>query len=317
MRRGGPTALSLAAALVGVGAACGAGAQEPEPRYVRIEGTRVSLPELEGYVKSRESPGLRRLDGAVSILVTEVHRPYAELSEEHTREGLGRYGTLLLSRADVEIAGRPGFIAYAGREEGGQKIALWIAAFGGAEESVLLRARAPAQIAKGISDSLHATLVGARWDPALEVDPLSGLPFKLPGDHALELAGRIGTVLKFTRDGKDTTDSLKDPLLLVQYQRERIPVEERDGFCEKALGDDKRFSETRLRGGSEIAVDGLKGCEALAYAKTEVSEELVVLYQAALFESNRYYSFRGRVGLTFQRRFVPAFAEIVGSFKRR
>jgi hypothetical protein len=290
--------------------------QDAEDEYVAILGTRVSLRRPPGFVRTRGETGLSSVSGDIAIVVWELLQPFDDLQREHTKEELGRYGILLLGREELEIDGHNGFIAYALQRAGGNEIALWIAGFGTEQQSVLLHARAPKGQAKQVSDMFHETLVTARWALELPYDPFSGLPFVLAGKHRLKLARRVSDRITYTRTGS-LDGAPGDPVLVVSHTPTSIPEDRRDELCRGALETATGVSEISIQGSEALKVDGLEGCEVVAFATRDSGDGRLALYQAVLFERKGYYVFHGRVGSGLQYRFLSAFKEVVVSFKRR
>jgi hypothetical protein len=283
--------------------------------YVRITGTRVSLRRPTGMVKSRDSAGLTTPDGKLRITVTEVHRPLADASKSYTEPELGKVGIRLLGREDLHIAERPGFIAYAAQ---GKQTALWLAAFGEGDESVVLAASAPLERAKEVSDLMHATLVSARWERDAELDAFAGLDWELTGTLRLKLAQRVLGDLTFTRDGSlPTDDTWDEPVLTIGKRAGRIEENARADTCREAI---EKTNGVREVSGLEIAEtsrEGLPGCEMAATAIDQTSGKGLILYQVILFDGSGRYWFRGRVGVNKQYRYLPELLEMVKRFKRR
>ncbi len=281
--------------------------------YVHIAGTRVSLKRPPGMVKSREFSGFQSPDGNLRILVTELHQPLAEASRGYTEEELAKAGIKLLGRADVQIAERPGFIAYSAKGN----LANWLAAFGEGDQTVVLAASAPLAQAKEVSDLMHETLVSARWDVASKGDPFDGLDWELAGSLRLKLAQRMLGDLTFTRDGAMPGEAWDEPVLVIGKRAGRIEPNARADACRRAIGS---TSGVRDVGNVEIAEtsrEGLPGCEMAATATDEKSGKGVILYQVMLFDGSGSYWFRGRVGVNKQYRYLPELLDVCKSFRRR
>ncbi len=290
--------------------------QAAEDEYVAILGTRVSLRRPPDFVRTRGDAGLSSVSGDVAIVVSELLQPIDDLQREHTKDELGRYGILLLGREETEIDGHRGFIAYALQRVGGNEIALWIVGFGTEQQSVLLHAQAPKNKAKEVSDMLHETLVTARWDLERAYDPFSGLRFVLAGKHRLKLARRVGDLLTYTKTGS-LDGAPGDPVLVISRTAKSIPEDRRDEMCRNSLENATGVADITIQASEVLKVDGLEGCEVLAFANRDPGDGRLALYQAVLFDREGYYVFHGRVSSGLQYRFLSAFKELVQSFKRR
>jgi hypothetical protein len=301
-------------------------AEEAAPEFVRIDGTRVSLPRPEGFVKGQDFAGLSSLDRRVRIEVTEFSRPFSEAAEAYDKEKLHEKGLMLLKRIDRPVAGHDGLLALmAARVESGE-VAIWLSAFGDEDGNVVVRAIAPKTMAPSIHETMIATVLGPRWDRDAELDEFAGLPFTLPVLPALLFGQRLGTQLVYTKDGVVPLDSPFDPLLSVIYRKQRVPPEKRQEFCRSVIEDSAEFEQVSWRVEPRpIEVEGLSGCEALARARSLRAEGLVEegekvwvsVYQAALFEFDGYYAFTGFVHLRHESPWVRRFARVAHGMKRR
>lgn len=290
---------------------------EAEDDYVAILGTRVSLRRPPGFVRTGNQAGLESVSGDVAIIVSELPQPFETLSSEYTKERLAPERIVLLAREPVEVDGHPGFLVYGVQLLEDQQIALWIVGFGTEQQSVLLQARTAKAQARKLSNMLHETLVTARWELERPYDPFAGLPFILAGKHRLKLAHRVRKRLTYTTDGSLDPDAPKRPVFIIAHAVRAVPEDDRTDLCQKTLEGMNGVSDVVVHANVEITIDGLPGCELLAYGTSERGSERLALYQVVLFEREAYYGFQGRVGVGLQYRFLPAFKEIVTSFKRR
>ncbi len=282
--------------------------------YVHISGTRVALKRPKGMVKSRSFAGLETPDGQLRITVTELHRPLSEASNSYTEAELAKAGIRLLGREDMSIAERPGFIAYAAQ---GDSVALWLAAFGEGDDSVVLTANAPLANAKQVSDLMHETLVSARWERNAVLDPYDGLDWELAGELRLKFAQRVLGDLTFTRDGAMPGDAWDDPVLTIGKRAGRIEESARADTCREAIEKAPGVREVANLEVAEVSREGLNGCEMAATAVEATSGKGVILYQVLLFDGSGRYWFRARVGVNKQYRYLPDLLDAVKSFKRR
>ncbi len=301
------------AALVAQLVAVAGRAAEDEDAYVRIPGTRVSLKRPAGMHLSRTFAGIETRDGTVFVTVTELHRSWAQTSEDFEPEALAQAGIRVLARGDVEIGGQPGFIAYLAE---GPSTAIWLAVFGDDVESVVVRGSAPAARAKQVNDKIHEILVSAKWERERAVDPFQGLGYRLAGKLPLRFAARIGSDLYFTRDGAVRTTSAQ-PELVVGQRAARVPAPKRNAFCKTAFEQVPGVEITAEPQQADVQIDGLAGCEMMAAGQERTTKADLLVYQVILFDADGHYLFRGRTGWAQRLRFTELMTESVRAFKRR
>jgi hypothetical protein len=320
VRRHGLLAAVAALALVSAGAEespaqkeAPKGSKRPVVEYVKIPATRVSLKRPYGMFVARNYAGLATEDGAITVVVTELQRPLEDARKNFSPEIVPAMGLHMFARSEVEIAGFPGFIAYLRQ---GDKLAIWLSAFGDENESVVLRAQAPLAQAQKVTETLHEILVTAKWDREKIVSPFHGLGFELAGKIPLRPAVRLGADLHLTRDGK-IREKPEEVELVVSQRPGRIPKEERDDFCRTQLEESPGIGLTSDAQQADVRIDGLDGCEMMVAGRDLGAKREILVYQLILFDVDTYYRFRGRIGWEQQFRFVNLLLETSRSFKRR
>jgi hypothetical protein len=277
----------------------------------------VSLVKPEGFVISTTFSGLQAIRGRARIVITEIPRPYREVLPAYSDEGLRRQGMTPLERKEIRIGDFPAQLLATSSQHDGHKQRHWIATVGMQTASVVIVATSGEIRAAHLDERMRQTLLTARWDPQLVIDPFEGFDFDLRGEHGLTTALRVGSELTFTKDGVLPIQSAEDPAIVVRQTRERVADEARVAYCVEALQAVDVLEDSKLMGAQPIQVDGLPGCEALASGQEKQGGTPLVVYRAALFGRESTYLFHGRVGLRHQWPWLPRFRDMVGSFKKR
>jgi hypothetical protein len=285
----------------------------PGIEFVRIPGTRVSLKRPHSMYLARNVSGLATRDGQITVVVTELQRPLSTARKYYSPEVVPAMGLVMIALSEVEIAGYPGFVAYLRQAD---RYAIWLAAFGDEQESVVVQGQAPFKQAPKVTETIHEMLVSAQWHREEIVSPFHGLDFELAGKLPLKYAVRVGTDIHLTRSG-DLRKSADEVELVVSQHTGKIAKEKRDDFCKTQLEETPGVGLTSAAQQADVRIDGLDGCEMMVAGRDLAAKRDILVYQLLLFDVDRYYLFRGRVGWEQQFRFVNLLLETARSFKRR
>lgn len=314
MKRSWVTAVVAAAAACAVGLASTLGAAT-RFETARVPGTRITLRHPLGFVPSEYGTMLAFPGTNAWIKVFEV-KLSASKQISGAKKALAKVAKVL-ERKDVQVDSYKGFYSRVRLGKGKRRQVRWTLVFGDEKESVLIVASAPGAIARALNPIYRETLLSARWDRKYPVHPFEGLPFILPGKSILEFATRRGAELTFSREGRVQRSGPDDPVLVVSTVSARVPEEAQAEFCAAAVRYTGVFNDVKVLAKGEIQVDGMTGCELLARGVNRVDQRPGLIYQAVLFESDRYYDFKGIAGIRWRAQYVEEFGRMARRIKRR
>ena len=163
----------------------------PAAEASRIPGTKVSLEPPAGFSLAEQFPGFQRADAGASIVVTEVAAPVAELRAGLTSEGVASRGMTLLTSTPATISGQSATLLQVTQNASGTTFIKWMAILGDDTETIMIVGTFPQALADSMSEPIKRSILAARWNPGLKVDPFDGLPFRVTETASLKFAHRI------------------------------------------------------------------------------------------------------------------------------
>lgn len=282
----------------------------------RVPGTRVSLAPPEGFTPARAFPGFHRPDAGASILVNELPTPIDAIRPSLTAEVLARGGVTLQEAAETEMAEREAVLLNATQEAMGARFEKWMAVFGDAEGSVMVVATFPQAAAEALRDPLRQAVLSARWDPALEVDPLEGLPFAFTAHGELAVSGRTSGMVTLTEGGAQGPVAAQDPFIVIGASIAEGDLSDLEGFARHRVTQTAEIQGLGNVRGEAVTVGGLPAYELTADAVDPDSGTPLRVYQLVVADGGRYYLVQAMVGATRAERFLPQFRRVARSLRR-
>ncbi len=290
----------------------------PKVEHVLVPGTRVRLAPPGGHQPGRGFLGYQWPELGASLIVIEMPGAFAEVSAGFTEKGLAKGGMKLLESHDVKVDGRDARLVLVSQPSQGLIFRKWIAVFGEGGRSVILNGMFPEELDAELSATMKAALLGARWDPTLEVDPFAPLPWTLVRPEGLKFAGNMGTALSFTEDGA----------MVQKDQPGSARFTASPSMGEVDVGDPRTFAEKRARSlprGKELAFESSaaldhaagKGWEIVARLRDEKAELDLLVHQVLLVREGEYFLFVGQCTQAERDRWLPRFRASIASWKAR
>ena len=114
------------------------------PALTRVKGTKVLMETPDGFTQAPSFNGYVLKEKSASIMVTEMPAPVDKLFEGFTKENLAKKRMELVSREDVEVAGRKGILLHVKQPLASLMFEKWITVFGDKEHAILVMAFGPA-----------------------------------------------------------------------------------------------------------------------------------------------------------------------------
>jgi hypothetical protein len=288
-----------------------------DEKLVRIPGTRVRMAVPAGHEHGQGFHGYQWPRTSSSIMVMEMPAPYAEATSGFNAEELARRGMQLIELSTARICGRDGKLLLIAQEAQGIEFKKWIAVCGDADRTLMLHATFPELFERQVSAPLKAALLGARWDPTLELDPLEALDWTLAAPEGLRFALEMGGMLLFTETGEDVQKDGRLALLTAGTSMGQpgaiIPRFTTERRARELPYDAATFaivSSTQFEHASRA------GWEVVARATDDEGVELVVLV-VMLFEGGRYALVHGQAPLAAQDVWLPRLRASARSWKEK
>lgn len=179
-------------------------AQDPAAPQERIlvPGTRVRIAPPPGHAAALGHLGFTWPDSGSSLALTELPTPYAESLKSFTAEILAKRGMTVISESEVKIDGRDAKLVYVSHKQRDIPTRKWLAATGNEKRTLLFTAAFAEPMESKQSEAFKAAILGALWDPSLEIDPFALLAWKIETPKGLRYAANLVTSLLFTEDGE-------------------------------------------------------------------------------------------------------------------
>lgn len=289
----------------------------PKSEHELVPGTRVRLAPPPEHEQGRGFLGYSWPELGASLIVIELPGPYAEVAKGFEKAGLEKGGMKLVEALDTKVCGRDGKLVLVSQASQGMVFKKWIAVCGDDKRSLMLNAVFPEQFEEHLSPLMKTALLGAQWDPTLEVDPFAPLPWTLKAPQGLRFAGNLGTTLSYTEDGE-----------MVQKERPKSATfMVSPSMGEVKVSDPKTFAEARVRSlpfgkslvvesSSAFALEGVTAWEIVAKARKSPDVEIAV-HQVLVVGDGEYLLFVGQCGLESRDTWLPRFRASVSSWKAK
>lgn len=298
-------------------------AEEPKPapaaqaKRELVPGTRVKLVAPAGHEPGRGFLGYSWPENGASLIVMEMPGPYAETVKGMDEKGLARGGMTLIEGVDAKVCGRDGRLLFVSQSSQGIDFKKWLALCGDEKRTLLLVAVFPKELESELSASFKSVLLGAEWDPTLEVDPFAVLPWSTARPEGLRFAGNMGTAYLYTEDGE-----------VVQKAKPasaRVVISPSAG--EARIDDLRVFTEKRARAlpyvgkqleivsSSAFDVGGRRGWELVGKSKHEKEALDLLVHVVILASEDEYVMFGNQSAFETRDTWLPRFRACAKSWK--
>jgi hypothetical protein len=283
-----------------------------------VPGTRVRLAAPPGHVQGAGFHGYSWPETGASLIVIEMPGPYAEVKKGFDKKGLESGGMKLIERKETKICGRAGVLVFAAQDSQGKAYRKWVAVSGDQQRSVLLNAVFPADQEKALSATFEAVLLGAEWDPKLEIDPFEVLPWTVEAPEGLRFAGNVGTAFAFTDDGELVQKGRPgSPRLTISPSIGVASVEDARGFAEKRVRELPGLDKIEIARSEPFEAGSLRGWEIVGKARDPKLKGDVCTHQILLVGAEEYFLFVGQVRAEDGDQWVPRFRASAKSWQRK
>lgn len=280
---------------------------------VRIPGTKCSLPAPAGFIASKTYSGFQHEASGAFIMVNELPAPVQSVTGGFTEASMKQRGMTLLGSETTSVRGLPASIYTVSQESKGTTYIKHLLVFGQGEATTLVTAGYP----KGASvnaDSLKLQIRAIDCNPALSVNLLEAAAFTINTDGTdFKPVKFMSGSLIYSTDGTIPTDK---PVLIVGGSLGKTAINARKEFAEQRILQLPGSETARIRGSSEIRIDGLPGYEVIADGSGKDGNAALV-YEAVLFtDDGRYYLIIGQSN-TLADGLLETFRSLAKTFRRK
>lgn len=276
---------------------------------VKVPGTRCSLIPPEAFVAATEFSGFLNEEIGASILVNEVGLPYQQVQDVFTAEALKQKGIAFVGKQTVDFNMSKAILVKATQKAHGITYIKQVLIFGDDKATVVVSGTYPESF-KSIEGKIIDAMFSTVYNKSETVNLHDAAPFALNVEGTdFKVDRSAGEMQVYSIDAE--ANSPYKRLLAVARLTRNVAGPDRKRYAEETLKKDKTLQFDKVREINEITVDGLKGYEIVADAK---SKEL--LYQVMLFEDEgRYYLILG-IGTNFGSH-LDTYRKLARTFKRK
>lgn len=290
--------------------------QESSDQRKLVPGTRVRLAPPPGHSPGKGFLGYQWEETGASLLILEMPAPYAEVGAGFDAEGMAKKGMTLLEASDARFGVHEGKLVHATQRAQGVEFEKWMAVLGDERRTVMITANFPQVLAEELSAPFKEALLGATWDPKLEIDPFEILPWTITAPKGLKFAANMGTTLIFTENGEvDQKATPASPRLMVSPSIGNAKIVDARKFAESRLRKLPGFGSLELESSTEFSAGGRAGWEIVATAVDEPSGVEIVLHQILLVGDGEYHLFVAQSGREQRETWLPRFRACAASWK--
>ncbi len=308
------TAFLALAAAAGCSSETGppAASEVPLADLTLVEGTHVRMLPPSGALPADGFAGFEHLESATSVRVIEFGAPFREVASGFTDpKALADQGLSIETRESVPNGSFPGELLVGTQESTGlaANLVLWI--FGAPGGTVLVQGT---YVDDARAEDLRTSVLSARWDAQVEVDPTAGLEFELATTEDLKLWQRLGDLLAYTLDGRPDVDSKGDPMFMIG-PGPALPIEDREAFVRERTRQ-LPLRSIEIESLEPIQVDGLDGFQVTVRALDPATGAARAAYQTILFDPPRHWMAIGVCAADRAAVYLPMFERITRGLRR-
>ena len=281
-----------------------------------VPGTRVWLAPPAGHAPGNGYFGYQWADLGASLIVAELRAPSAEMVAGFDAENLAKQGMTLLEATDAKFGQHKGKLIHATQRANGALYEKWLAVFGDEKRTVLITVNLPDALDDELAAQFKAAVLGAVWDPTLQVDPFAVLPWTITQPQGLAFATNIGPTLLFTEDGEPVQkDKPASARLLVGPSAGEAKIADARKFAESRVRKLPGMAGLELESSVEFSAGGRTGWEIVARATDRDSGQELLLHQVLLVGQSDYVLFVGQCAREQRDTWLPRFQACAASWK--
>jgi len=263
--------------------------------------------------------GFQQESSQSSIMVLSLPAPTAEMLKAFgDREALAQKGMTLISQETVNISGQPGQLVQLQQDAHGLTFSKWILIFGEENQTKIINASFPQELAPDLSAPIKASLLSAQVDDSLvAASPEEASDFSITPIDGMALALEISGTLLYSQDGELNSEDPAAPLFIVSPSFSDVLALDPGQFARDRLQQTEQVEAIKILSEAPITIDDLKGYEITATAQDLKTGTPLLIHQTILFAEDRYYIMQGLVGEQSGGPYLADFKTMAESFQRQ
>lgn len=291
-------------------------AGELTPQHERVAGTRVSIVPPRGFEVASHLSGFWDPNSKITLVVVTLPGAYSEVvrgfSDQDALALQGMHVTAAEDRPCNSYQGRLVHIRQVTTEIDAVKL-IWV--FGDEQTTIMVTGVYHTTQAESWAPVIEQAVLGAVWQPELELDPLEGLPIRITDTAEMRLFSTIGGSLLYTQDGLADEEQTGKPMFMCVAALKSISGD-RERLFERRFRQIGPFKRVKTGDMDTITIDGLQGFVGVATAQVRKSDEPRSIYQVMLFEGQSYWAMQGICATDQFESALPNFERMARSFRR-
>jgi hypothetical protein len=289
----------------------------PAGKLILVPGTRVYVAPPAGHAPGRGYLGFTWPEDGSSLAIKEMRGAYADSVKDMNAESLARNGMTVLSTAEVEISGRPARLCHVTQKQRDLTVRKWLAATGDDKRTLLLTAAYVDVLDGKLSEPMKNALLGAVWDPSLDVDPFVIVPWSIEKPAGMRFADQTGMMFVFTEDGDPATEATPGKAQVsVGPVLGEIPVADLRSATEEKARKLAQVGETlEIESSAALDAGGRKGWEVVG--KARAGEAPVLVHVVVLTGPGDHVLLTGQCALDRRETWLPTLRASARSWKLR
>lgn len=288
--------------------------------FVSFPDVGMKMRKPEGFEVADTFTGFGHRETQSSVIIMKTPESFHKVTRDFTHVRMLHKGWKMLS-STRKLAGRNSEILVNFEQPvEGAIMHKWVRAIGSRSGTTLVMATMPKSEVGRFGAPLKEVIQTAGSDgEAGSPEPTSQLPFDITISKKLKRAPiSIGPMLMCTSDGALQASSPEQPLFLATMTARKIGKDDQKDYAETHLRTGTaQIKSATIESTTAVSIDGLDGFESVAKAQDEKSGIPLRIYQAIVFEEQRYFLIQGLVGEELAEQYLPEFQAMARSLKRK
>jgi len=263
--------------------------------------------------------GFQQESSQSSIMVLSFPGPTVEMLQAFSDgDALAQKGMTLISQETVSISGQPGQLVQLQQDAHGLTFSKWILIFGQNNQTKIINASFPQDLAPDLSAPIKASLLSAQVDDSLvAASPEEASDFSITPTDGMALALEISGTLLYSEDGELNGEDPTVPLFIISPSFSDVLAPDPGQFSRDRLQQTEQVEAIQILSEAPTIIDNLEGYEITAAAQDLKTQTPLLIYQTLLFAEDRYYIMQGLVGEAGGGEYLADFKAMAESFLRK
>jgi hypothetical protein len=263
-------------------------------KHVHISGTKLNMIPPAGFSTSLYFSGFLEEQTRSSVMVRTIPDPIESVLYGFPNMTAETKDLTFIMKKDLVINGCRGRLYIGKQQKQGIMHHKYILVFGDKHNSFILYALFAQDPDNDYRDTVKASLLSVVYEPEREIDSRSTTGFEIDAQSfGFRSAGVDSGLSFYTADGLIPTEAENKTTLISGRFSNTEGMQDKRLFAGELITQTESVNDVRVEVINDISLDDLSGCEVMARAKDETTEEPVFVYQLVLFGDDAYYVLRG------------------------